>query len=253
MASCSALNLLSGGGRLRYRWAVQRWCYLASRSGGKALSWPFVRLQIWRAPGAVEPAGAAVVVANHISHFDPIFLSFVFPRMIDWMTTEEFYANPFLGAWLRALNTFPVDRARPDRRALRLGEERLRAGRVIGVFPDGGIRAGAASILEGAAPKSGATALARLAGAPIMPCVVLGTDRLYASRSWWPGPPRTPVWISLGAPFSVAGMKGEEADVKMAAAVRELYAAAIAHFALGPDDLPATPQRRKGRDAAVPA
>lgn len=114
---------------------------------GHALSWPFVRLQIWRAPGAVELTGAAVLVANHISHFDPLYLMIGFDRTIDWMTTKEFYANRLVAAWLRAVNTFPVDRSRPDRRALRLGVERLRAGRVVGVFPEGGIRAGATSIL----------------------------------------------------------------------------------------------------------
>lgn len=210
-------------------------------------------MRVWRAPGAVEPNGAAVIVANHISHFDPVFLSFVFARQIDWMTTEEFYANRFLGAWLRALDTFPVDRARPDRRALRLGVDRLRAGRVVGIFPEGGIRAGATSILEGAAPKRGATILARQAGVRMIPCVVLGTDRLYAPRSWRPGPPRTPVWISIGAPFVVEGLDDGAADACMAGALRKLCAEAIARFDLGPDDLPATPQRRKGRDAATPA
>lgn len=243
------LNLLSDGWPLGYRSTVKRWCYLASQKSGQALSWPFVRFQVWLAPGAVDPSGAAVLVANHISHFDPLFLSFAFPRMIDWMTTKEFYANPLLGTWLRAVNTFPVDRSRPDRRALRMGLERLRAGRVVGVFPEGGIRAGDTSILEGAVPRSGATALARLASAPIIPSVILGTDRLYAPRSWRPGPARTPVWISIGPPFAVAGLQNDEADTRMTAALRKLYAEATAHFSLEPDDLPATPQHRKGRDA----
>jgi len=95
---------------------------------GSALSWPFVRLQIWRAPGAIEPGSAVVLVANHISHFDPLFLAIAFNRTIDWMTTKEFYANRLVAAWLRAVNTFPVDRSRPDRRALRLGVERLHVG-----------------------------------------------------------------------------------------------------------------------------
>ncbi len=201
----------------------------------------------------MRPTGPAVLVANHISHFDPLFLAFGFDRTIDWMTTEEFYANRFWGAWLRAVDTFPVDRSRPDRRALRLGLERLRAGRMVGVFPEGGIRAGATSILEGAAPRSGAIALARLADVPIIPCVVLGTDRLYAKRSWRLAPPRTPVWIAIGAPFSVAGMKSDASIGRMTAAVRNLYAETIAHFSLGPDDLPATPQHRKGRDAKAAA
>ena len=65
---------------------------------GHGLSWPFVRLQIWRAPGAVEPAGAAVLVANHISHFDSLFLAIAFDRTIDWMTTKE-SMGPAGGGW----------------------------------------------------------------------------------------------------------------------------------------------------------
>ena len=133
------------------------------------------------------------------------------------------------------------------------GVERLRAGRVVGMFPEGGIRAGATSIFEGAAPKRGATLLARLAGVGMIPCVVLGTDRLYAPRSLRPGWSRTPVWIAIGAPFAVETLDKEAADACMTGRLRKLYADAIAQFALGPDDLPATPQRRKGRDAATPA
>jgi 1-acyl-sn-glycerol-3-phosphate acyltransferase len=232
---------------------MKSWCYFCCRSFTRAFLRLFVRLEVWRGPGVKEPNGAAVVVANHISHFDPLFLSLSFERKIDWMTSEEFYAHTLAATWLRAVDTFPVDRSRPDRRALRTGVERLRAGHVIGVFPEGGIRAGITSILEGAAPKSGATALARLTGAPILPCVILGTDRLYARRRWWPFPSRTRVWIALGAPFSVAGMNGEQAKARMADSLRRLYAKAITHFSLDFDDLPATPQRRKGRDKHCPA
>ena len=165
------------------------------------------------------------------------------------MTTKEFYSNPFLGALLRALNTFPVDRTRPDHRALRLGVERLRAGRIIGVFPEGGIRAGATSILGGAAPKSGAAALARIAQVPIVPCLIFGSDRLYAARSWRPRPSRTNIWIGIGEPFSVSDPSSAAANARLVDALRELGAATIAHFDLQADDLPATPQRRKGKEA----
>jgi 1-acyl-sn-glycerol-3-phosphate acyltransferase len=215
----------------------------------RVLLWPFSRLDIWRAPGTLESPDTAVVVANHISHFDPFLLSFAFTRTIDWMTTEEFYSNPLIGRWLRALNTVPVDRSRPDQRALRVGVERLRAGRIVGVFPEGGIRAGATSILGGAAPKSGAAALARIAGVPIIPSVIFGADRLYAPRSWLPGPPRTKIWIAVGPPLSVSEGSGRQANARLVEALRAIAAAAIAHFNLSPDDLPVTPQRRMGRDA----
>ena len=223
--------------------------YRLTRAAVRVVSAPFVRLRVWRAPGSSELSGGAVVVSNHISHFDPGFLTVAFRRPIDWMTTAEFYSHPLAAAWLRAVDTFPVDRARPDQRALRVGVERLRAGRLVGMFPEGGIRAGPTSILGGVPPKRGASALARLADVPIIPCVIFGSDRLYATRSWRPVPPRTPVWVTIGVPLSVAGLRDDEANARLAEALREIGAAMIAHFALGPDDLPATPQHRKGREA----
>jgi len=227
---------------------VSNWCYRLNRLVARALSTPFVRLQAWHCSDPNGLVGPAVLVSNHISHFDPVLLSVAFCRPIDWMTTEEFYQNPIGGAWLRALNTFPVDRSRPDRRALRLGMERLHAGRMVGVFPEGGIRAGPTSILGGVEPKRGATALARLAGVPIIPCLIFGSDRLYAKRSWSPLPPRTPVWITIGSPFRVTGEDETAAIALLAAALRDLGARTIAHFNLQPNDLPATPQHRKGHD-----
>ncbi len=228
---------------------MSNWCYrLTRRAAGIAFA-PFVRLQVWRAPGAIEELGPAVLVANHISHFDPVLLCVAFTRPIDWMTTVEFYANPIGAAWLRGLNTFPVDRSRPDQRALRLGMERLRAGRLVGIFPEGGIRAGPSSIIGGTAPKRGATALARLAKVSIIPSVIFGSDRLYASRNWSPVPPRLPVWIAIGSSLSVAGEDDAAANESLAIALRALATETIAHFHLGPNDLPATPQHRKGRDA----
>jgi 1-acyl-sn-glycerol-3-phosphate acyltransferase len=228
---------------------VKNWCYRSTLMLSRVLLWPFVRMHIWRTPGARESPDAAVVVANHISHFDPFLLSVAFARTIDWMTTLEFYSNPLLAAWLRALNTLPVDRSRPDHRAIRLGVERLRAGRMVGVFPEGGLRAGPTSILGGVAPKSGAASIARMAGVPIIPCVIFGSDRLYAPRTWRPWPPRTKIWIAVGAPLLISGASSVEASAHLVDALREIGAAAIAHFALSADDLPTTPQRRRGRDA----
>ncbi len=229
---------------------MSSWPYRFTRAAARVVSSPFVCLQTWRMPGAVEPSGAAVVISNHISHFDPVFLTLFFRRAIDWMTTEEFYANRLGGAWLRAVNTFPVDRSRPDRRALRVGLERLRAGRLVGVFPEGGIRAGATSILGGVAPKSGASAFARLADVPIIPCLIFGSDRLYAARSWSPLPPRVSVWITMGAPIRVTQLEDKKANDAVADAMRALGAATVAHFGLKADDLPTTPQERMGKSRA---
>src|SRR5258708_28066616 len=63
--------------------------------------------------------GGWILAANHISHFDPPFLTVASRRKMDWMTSREFYDIPMLGLFLRAVDTFPVDRERPDRAVLR--------------------------------------------------------------------------------------------------------------------------------------
>src|SRR5256885_11464481 len=142
-------------------------------------------------------AGGFLLASNHISHFDPLIISSVVRRKIDWMAMAEFFPVPGIGHFLRAVDAFPAARDRADRKTIRTAIERLKDGRIVGVFPEGGIRDGARSLLEGAPLRAGASTLAHIAGVPILPCVILGSDRLYAKRNWLPLR-RTPVWIAFG-------------------------------------------------------
>src|SRR5438477_12940907 len=90
-------------------------------------------------------AGGFLLAANHISHFDPPIISSVVNRKIDWMAMAEFYPVPVLGSFLRAVDAFPADRYRANRTTIRTALERLRDGRIVGIFPEGGIRDGAGS------------------------------------------------------------------------------------------------------------
>src|SRR5205823_285405 len=86
--------------------------------------------------------------SNHISHFDPPIISSVARRKIDWMAMAEFFPIPWLGHFLRAVDAFPAARDRADRKTIRSAIERLKDGRIVGVFPEGGIRDGARSRIE---------------------------------------------------------------------------------------------------------
>ncbi len=56
-------------------------------------------------------------------------------------------------------------------------------------FPEGGIRDGKASIVNGAPMKSGFALLSALSNAPILPCVILGSERLCNGKNWLPWRP----------------------------------------------------------------
>ena len=86
--------------------------------------------------------GGFLLAANHISHFDPFIISSVIGRKIDWMTMAEFFRSPVVGFLLRAVDTFPADRDRANRKTIRTAIERLKEGRIVGLFPEGGIRDG---------------------------------------------------------------------------------------------------------------
>ena len=220
--------------------------YRGSRGLARLLLWPFTRLWVSGAEHLPAPNVPCLFAANHISHFDPLFLSFAVERQLDYMTTAEFFFPALVGAWMRAVGAFPVNRAGPGGAAIREATRRLRAGRAVGMFPEGGIRAEVASILEGAPGRPGVGRLAVLAGAPVMPCVVLGTDRLYDSHRWrQPFFERVPVWVGFGRPILPGewGAPGASVDL-FGERVREVYARMKTEFRLRPEDLPTTPQRR---------
>ena len=196
----------------------------------------------------INRAGGFLLASNHISHFDPPIISSVARRKIDWMAMAEFFPIPGLGHFLRAVDAFPAARDRADRKTIRSAIERLKDGRIVGVFPEGGIRDGPRSLLGGAPLRPGASTLAHMAGVPIVPCVILGSDRLYAKRNWLPLR-RTPVWIAFGQAIShfpeleksVARARIEQ---ELADGFQRLYAELRRKFQLTRDDLPHPPRER---------
>jgi len=190
------------------------------------------------------PTGACVMVSNHISHFDPPFLSGWLPRKIDWIAMAELFGASWSKAAFTWLDVIPVDRHGDDRQALRHALRRLEQGRMIGVFPEGGIRDGAQSILSGADMREGAFLIAAKAGCPVVPVVILGSERLYNGRNWRPWR-RAQVYIAVGAPVFPAaegGRKKLRDDV--AAALLRLKDDLVTKCHLTADDLPHSPQER---------
>lgn len=221
---------------------------MISRALAKLIYSLLGRVRVFHAERSA-PRGPCVLAANHISHFDPPLISAAARRKIDWMAMKELFVNGFVNFYFGAIDTFPIDRNAADRASIKTALNRLKKNRVVGMFPEGGIRAGAGSVLEGAPMRPGAGALAQMAGAPILPCVVLGTDRLYHRKNWrlFGG---TPFWVGFGEPIRPpAGMGKAEAraflERELGASFRKLLAEMRAHFSLTDDDIPKTPKERR--------
>ena len=221
--------------------------YHATRLVAQCLLACVTRVQVLGRENATE-LHAFILAANHISHFDPPIIATIVRRKVDWMAMAEFFPHPILGPILRAIECFPADRDRADLATIRTAVRRLKNGRIVGMFPEGGIRDGVKSVLQGAPLRPGVSTLAHMAKVPILPCVILGSDRLYAKANWRPWR-RTAVWIGFGQPIpqflemekSVARARTEQ---ELAAAFKNLYSEMRETFALTQDDLPRPPKER---------
>ena len=195
-----------------------------------------------RGLAAAARSGGCVLACSHVSHLDPFCLSGMLPRKIGWMARIEFYRHPVIARLMRTVHAFPVNRQGVPVSAIREALARLRRGEVVGLFPEGEIKTGAESVLRGGPIKRGVCLLAQHSGRPVLPCLILGTEKLNAVDPWLPFL-RGRLWIACGDFIEpVAGPNRRAARAEMAARVeaafRQLYAETRREFALDDSVLP---------------
>ena len=98
----------------------------------------------------------------------------------------------------------------------------------------------------------GVSALAVLSGKPVVPGVIIGTDRLYDKKNWFRFR-RVKVWIGFGEKiWPQTDLPRREArdlvQKSLAGAFISLKERLVLEFQLSESDLPTTPQARKRED-----
>lgn len=155
-------------------------------------------LRRWEVQGAenLPPTGGAVVIANHISYWDPVVVGCALNRQVYFMAKAELFEIPLLGPLITRLGAFPVRRNGADPASVRRSLELLKSGRVIGIFPEG-TRSHSGEILE---PHLGAAMLALKVGVPIVPVAVNGTKGVAGK-----------VRVSIGKPLEFTALYRKKA------------------------------------------
>jgi 1-acyl-sn-glycerol-3-phosphate acyltransferase len=151
-------------------------------------------------PELAEREGGYVLACTHISHLEPFIVSTIVNRNIDWMARVEFYRWRLFRYFLDRMDAFPVNRFGVPVSAIRTAIARAKAGKVVGIFPEGGVAMGKDSACRGGAIKRGACLVSMRADVPIVPCVLLGTHELNSIEPWLPYR-RATLWIAFGEPI----------------------------------------------------
>jgi 1-acyl-sn-glycerol-3-phosphate acyltransferase len=184
---------LSGEGRLIYYWIGRALCR-------------FLLFFIWRwdVEGLENfpSEGPVIVVANHVSYWDPVLIGSALPRQVFFMAKKELFSIPVLGFSLKSWGVFPVDRSRPDRGAIKRALDLLKQGQVVVVFPEG-TRSKTGSLLP---PSTGAAYFATSTGAPVCPAAII-TVRGASSWGLWPR-----LSLRIGPCISFSGDRKQDLD-----------------------------------------
>jgi putative phosphoserine phosphatase/1-acylglycerol-3-phosphate O-acyltransferase len=172
---------------------------------------PYARFDI-KGTDRIPRHGAAIVVSNHRSYFDPIALGLAVARsgrLPRFLGKKEVFDAPVLGQAVRILGQIRVDREGAGALAMREAERALAAGELIAILPQATIPRGEAffdTVLHG---KTGAARLAAATGAPVIPIGIWGTEKVWPRSARLPNvanvlrPPR--VRIRVGPPVALTG------------------------------------------------
>lgn len=138
--------------------------------------------------------GAVIVAMNHKSNWDGPVVAVMLPRPLCFMAKKILFKIPVVSTVLKRAHAIPVNRNGFDIAAIKAAMGALRAGKGIGIFPEG------TRVFTAERPqaKSGAVMMAEKTGAPIVPVGIRGDYHLFAK-----------IDLHIGKPITVKGADGK--------------------------------------------
>jgi 1-acyl-sn-glycerol-3-phosphate acyltransferase len=162
----------------------------------------------------VPTKGPAILAMNHVGYLDfALAGTAVLPsgRLVRFMAKREIFDHPVAGPLMRGMKHISVDRKNGGPSfiaALRA----LKKGEIVGVFPEATI----SQSFELKEMKNGAVRLAIESGAPVLPTVIWGSQRI-----WTKNLPRdfkrkkVPIFVAIGQPIYFSTTSEIEASMTL--------------------------------------
>lgn len=124
--------------------------------------------------------GGAIIASNHISYLDPPVIGAVLPRRGVFMARKGLFDIPVLGRLIKRA-AFPVDREKTRPSTIKEAIGKLKKGELVVMFPEGR-RSETGQLLEA---KRGIGMVAGLSKAPVVPTVIIGSDKALPVDVKW--------------------------------------------------------------------
>jgi len=161
----------------------------------------------------VPVEGGAILASNHLSFSDSIFLPLMLKRRVTFLAKADYFTGRGIkgrltAGFFKGVGQVPLDRSGggASSAALDTGLRVLRAGELLGIYPEG-TRSPDARLYRG---KTGVARMALEARVPVLPVAMIGTDKVQPIGRIVPHLGR--VGIVIGPPLDFSRYEGMEDD-----------------------------------------
>ncbi len=182
----------------------------------------------------IPRSGGAVMAINHIGYLDFTFAGLAAvpaKRLVRFMAKKEVFDHKISGPLMRGMKHIPVDRDGAANDSYQVAITALRAGEIVGVFPEATI----SESYELKGFKTGAARMATEADVPLLPAVIWGSQRVYTKGHKRDLTRGTPIRIIIGETFTPErGADAAEITAELKARMTVLLDEARATYAGGP-------------------
>ncbi len=162
---------------------------------------------------SVPESGAAILVSNHLSFSDSIFLPLVLHRRATFLAKSDYFTGTGIKGMLTRLffggtGQVPIDRSggKASEAALNTGLRILREGHLLGLYPEG-TRSHDGQLYRG---KTGAARMALEAEVPVIPVAMIATFEAQPTGHILPRLRR--IGVRYGRPLDLSRYYGMSED-----------------------------------------
>lgn len=145
----------------------------------------------------IPASGGCLILSNHQSHLDPPLVGLVIPRRVNYVARSTLFKNRIFAAFIRSLDSIPIDREGLGLAGLKETMRRLKRGEMVLLFPEGT----RTSDGEVQSLKPGFSAIVERCGVPILPVALDGAFQAWPRSAKLPRPGR--VQIVIGRPITI--------------------------------------------------
>ena len=161
----------------------------------------------------VPKTGPAIVVCNHLSFVDSIFLPLMVDRQMAFLAKSDYFTGRGIKGFVvrlffQSAGQLPIDRSggKASEASLNAGLQVLEEGKVLGIYPDG-TRSPDGKMYRG---RTGVARMVLEAHVPVIPCAVVDTEKVMPLGSKFPVVHK--VGVIIGEPLDFSRFEGMEGD-----------------------------------------